>query len=185
MKMSLQFFVLTMPLRNFLLISFSLNVTEFEFLEFKLHLMWTMEIKPLVDMTELQNIRTSAAISSGNCAGYSITGLLNSLSANSGAGDPLVSTSLLSTGGHLPASTTAPSASTALITPFSSPPKFSKPLQPKLYSASLILWDLISNMNQQPIPFCIVTGHTWWMKLVFDSQPSVLGKSFQEHTGLK
>ncbi|XP_069703723.1 retinal homeobox protein Rx1-like [Periplaneta americana] len=84
-----------------------------------------MELKPLVDVTELQNIRTSAAISSGNCAGYSITGLLNSLSASSGGGDPLVSAAgLLSTGGPLPPSTTAPSVSTPIITPFGSPPKF-------------------------------------------------------------
>jgi len=96
-----------------------------------------MEMKPLVDMTELQSIRTSAAVSSGNCAGYSITGLLNSLSASSGGGDPLVSAGLLSSGGPLPASTTAPSVSAPLITPFSSPPKFSKQLQPRLYSVPL------------------------------------------------
>ncbi|XP_021935236.1 paired mesoderm homeobox protein 2A-like [Zootermopsis nevadensis] len=84
-----------------------------------------MEIKPLVDMTELQNIRMPTTISSGNCAGYSITGLLNSLSASSGGGDPLVSAAgLLSTGGPLPPSTIASSVSTPLITPFASPPKF-------------------------------------------------------------
>ena len=96
-----------------------------------------MEMKPLVDMTELQSIRTSAAVSSGNCAGYSITGLLNSLSASSGGGDPLVAASLLSSGGPLPASTTVPSVSAPLITPFSSPPKFSKHLQPRLYLVPL------------------------------------------------
>jgi hypothetical protein len=105
-----------------------------------------MEIKPLVDMTELQNIRTPATISGGNCAGYSITGLLNSLSASSGGGDPLVSAAgLLSTGGSLPPSTTAPSVSTPLITPFASPSKFSKPLLSSVY---LIFSGPISYRNQ-------------------------------------
>ena len=82
-----------------------------------------MELKPLADMTELQNIRTSATVSSG----YSISGLLNSLTASSTIGDPLVSAaSLLSTGGTLTPSTTAPAVSAPLITSFGSPPRFSK-----------------------------------------------------------
>ncbi|XP_047102937.1 homeobox protein ceh-17-like isoform X1 [Schistocerca piceifrons] len=69
-----------------------------------------MELKPLVDMTELQTLRTS----SSNC-GYSISGLLNSLSGVTG--DPLVSTTvgLLSTGPI--------AASSALMAPFGSTPK--------------------------------------------------------------
>ncbi|KAJ9598456.1 hypothetical protein L9F63_010852 [Diploptera punctata] len=77
-----------------------------------------MELKPLSEhMTELQNIRNA----SGNCAGYSITGLLNSLTASSTTGDPLVSAaSLLSTGG----SASVPVSATPLITSFGSPPRF-------------------------------------------------------------
>ncbi|GLG98921.1 Homeobox protein aristaless, partial [Gryllus bimaculatus] len=70
-----------------------------------------MEMKPLVDMTELQTIRTSSSSNSG----YSINGLLNSLSNN--AVDPLVSSAV----GLLPTATTTVST---LMGSFSSSPKF-------------------------------------------------------------
>ncbi|CAH0389024.1 unnamed protein product [Bemisia tabaci] len=69
-----------------------------------------MELKPLIDITELQNIRSSSSnvnpsISAANS--YSITGLLNSLSAGVGlssTGDPLLSEMLT-----LPSTTLLPS----------------------------------------------------------------------------
>ncbi|XP_068082618.1 aristaless-related homeobox protein [Anabrus simplex] len=90
-----------------------------------------MELKPLVDMTELQTLRTS-----NNC-GYSINGLLNSLSGS--PGDPLVSSAV----GILPAS--SPPAVSTLMTSFTSSPKFT-------YSEAVISGSATHSMGTAPGP---------------------------------